>query len=289
MKTKLLPLLALPALLATACSIKDFRLDCLTPVTVHVSDFLITSEDLPDSKAPVDVNSYNGVKTLTLAFYDSSNAEVYKSTQTKGSSGFGEFSLSLPIGTYTMVALGYVLYDDDELTLTSPTQAGYSVNAPRETFAATQEVNVTGTTALNLTATLDRIVACLQVISTDGRTDNANKVRMTFSAGGKQFSPTTGLATVNTGSVSTVSNNFTVGTSSTSTGFVFLATDEQTMNVTIETLDESGDTIYSQTITDVPFKRNRRTKLSGALYSAGTAVNSFQLNTGWVDDEALSF
>lgn len=94
-----------------------------------------------------------------------------------------------------MVVLGYVLYDDDELTLTSPTQAEYTAGCPRETFATTQVVNVTNTTAKELTATLDRIVTCLQVISTDGRTANVNKVRMTFSAGGKRFSPTSGLAT----------------------------------------------------------------------------------------------
>ena len=57
-----------------------------------------------------------------------------------------------------MVVLGYVLYDDDELTLTSPTQAEYTAGCPRETFATTQVVNVTNTTAKELTATLDRIV-----------------------------------------------------------------------------------------------------------------------------------
>lgn len=260
------------------------------PVTVHVDGFSITQEDFSSaSQAPARaqaVGNYNNIKVLTLAFYNGST-EVYKATQQKDNmpegDTFGEFTTSLPIGSYAMVVLGYVLYDDDELTLTSPTQAEYTGGCIRETFAATQAVNITNTSAVNLTATLNRIIACLQVVSTDGRTANVSKVRMTFSAGGKRFSPTTGLATVNTGSVSTVGNSATVGTSSTSTGYIFLTTDEQTMDVTIETLDADGNTIYTKTVEDVPFQRNRKTKLTGAMYTnPSVSASGFQVNTEWL-------
>lgn len=267
-----------------------------TPVTVSVSGFSVEQGDFPGTGGmtrATAVGDYTGVKFLTLAFYASNGTEVYKHTQEKGNleqgETFGEFSTTLPIGSYTMVVLGYVLYDDDALTLTSPTQAEWTVNAPRETFAATQEVNVTNTTALNLSATLDRIVAQLRVISTDNRTANVEKVRMTFAAGGKQFSPTTGLATVNTGSVSTVSAGVAVGERSGSIGYVFLATDEQTMDVTIETLDAQGNTIFSKTVENVPFQRNRKTKLTGAIYSASAAAGSFQVNTDWLADYSDTF
>lgn len=267
-----------------------------TPVTVSVSGFSVEQGDFPGTGGmtrATAVGDYTGVKFLTLAFYASNGTEVYKHTQEKGNleqgETFGEFSTPLPIGSYTMVVLGYVLYDDDALTLTSPTQAEWTVNAPRETFAATQEVNVTNTTALNLSATLDRIVAQLKVISTDKRTANVEKIRMTFAAGGKQFSPTTGLATVNTGSVSTVSAGVAVGELSGSIGYVFLATDEQTMDVTIETLDAQGNTIFSKTVENVPFQRNRKTKLTGAIYSASAAAGSFQVNTDWLADYSDTF
>ena len=267
-----------------------------TPVTVSVSGFSVEQGDFSGTGGmtrATAVGDYTGVKFLTLAFYASNGTEVYKHTQEKGNleqgETFGEFSTPLPIGSYTMVVLGYVLYDDDALTLTSPTQAEWTVNAPRETFAATQVVNVTNTTALNLTATLDRIVAQLKVISTDKRTANVEKVRMTFAAGGKQFSPTTGLATVNTGSVSTVSAGVAVGELSGSIGYVFLATDEQTMDVTIETLDAQGNTIFSKTVENVPFQRNRKTKLTGAIYSASAAAGSFEVNTDWAGETYLTF
>lgn len=283
---------------------KEVSNDVLALVTVSVNNFSVSQEeflDKPSGQAErpttraTSVDSYKGLKTLTLAFYKDDGTEQFKTTHTKGSMSegdtFGEFSTTLPIGSYTMVVLGYVLYDDDVLALTNPTQAEYTVNAPRETFAATQVVNVTSSTPLNLTATLNRIIACLQVISTDGCTADVNKVRMTFSAGGKKFSPTTGLATANTGSVSTVSNNFTVGTSSTSTGFVFLTSDKQTMDVTIETLDSEGNTIYSTLVKNVPFQRNRKTKLTGSVYptEASARASSFQVDTEWLPDHNMNF
>lgn len=260
-----------------------------TPVTVSVSGFSVEQGDFSGTTRATAIGSYNGVSFITLAFYASNGTEVYKHTQEKGNlekgETFGEFSTSLPLGSYTMVVLGYVLYDDDELTLTSPTQAEYTGGCPRETFAAMQAVNITNTGSVELTATLNRIISCLQVISTDGKTANINKVRMTFSAGGKGFSPTTGLATVNTGSVSTVGVSAAEGATSTSTGFVFLATDEQTMNVTIETLDSEGNPIYTKTVENVPLKRNRKTKLTGAIYGASAAAGSFEVNTSWLNEE----
>ena len=289
---KKLYLLAAAGLVAWSCSlVKEDRTDCpfTAPVNVHLSGFSYIQDDLPDTKAQA-LSQYNGVKVLTLAFYDPDGTEVFKSTQNRETAqNFGTFSTSLPLGSYTMVALGYVLYDDDALTLTSPTEAEYTGGCVRETFSVTQAVNVTSTTALNLSATLNRIITCLQVVSTDGKTANVNKVRMTFSAGGKAFNPTTGLATDDTGSESVVGVSAAVGTTSTSTGFVFLSSDEQTMDVTFETLDADGNTILSQTVTDVPFKRNRRTKLTGALYSASASAGSFQVNTTWLDDHNVNF
>lgn len=275
------------ALLFTGCG-KD-KITEVTSVKVHVNDFSISQEEFSTKASPA---SYSGVKAMTLAFYDGTT-EVYKTTQYKDTAStyttFGEFDLTLPMGSYTMVVLGYVLYDDDELTLTSPTQAEYTVGSPRETFAATQEVNITSTSAVELSATLNRIVAQLKVISTDNRTANVEKVRMTFAAGGKRFSPTSGLATVNTGSVSTVSTSVAVGERSGSIGYVFLATDEQTIDVTIETLDSDGNTIYTKTVNNVPFKRNRRTKLTGAMYTNSSVAGTFQLDTVWNTDYTDTF
>ena len=269
------------------------------PVLVHVSDFSVSQEEFSGgptrsgaargtTRAAADPATYDGVKALTLAFYAGDGTEAYKHEQVKGSleegETFGEFALSLPMGSYTMVVIGHGLNDGEPtVTLTSPTEATFGEYPARETFATTQTVNITNTSAVDISATLSRIIAKLKVVSTDGRTANAANVRMTMSAGGKSFNPTTGLATIDTGFVNTVGISAAAGSTSSSVSYLFLATDEQTMDVTIETLDEDGAVLFSKTVNNVPFKRNRVTKLTGAMYTNNSVSGGFQIETAWED------
>lgn len=265
--------------------------DTLVPVHVHVNDFSIIQEDFPETRSNPQTPTASGVKAMTLAFYNG-DTEVYKTTQLKDdatqTNTFGEFECALPKGTYTMVVLGYGYFEGDVLTLTSPTQAAYTSDRPRETFAATEAVNITTTQAVEVSTTLSRIVSRLQIVSTDGRTDDAANVRVTFSAGGKAFNPTTGLATVNTGFNNTLSVTGSVGTKFNSIAYLFLNTDEQTMDVTIDVLNTAGTSISHRELSGVPFKRNRSTKVAGSLY--GTPLStSFLFDTDWLDETVISF
>ena len=265
--------------------------DTLVPVHVHVNDFSIIQEDFPETRSNPQTPTASGVKAMTLAFYDG-DTEVFKTTQLKDdatqSATFGDFECALPMGSYTMVVLGYGYYDGDELVLTSPIQAAYTSDRSRETFAATDTVNITTTEAVEVSATLSRIVARLQLVSSDGRTDNAINIRMTFSGGGKAFNPTTGLATVNSGFSNTVTIGANVGAKSNSAAYLFLDSDEQSMDVTIDVLNAAGNSISHKVLNSVPFKRNRSTKITGALYSA-PVTSSFLLDTDWLGETVISF
>lgn len=286
--------IALIGLLAASCSVKENPDDCLVPVSVHLNNFTTTQEEMPDTKTdPVNIADYTGIKAVTLAFY-SGSTETYKVTQFKSDpttfTTFGDFSLSLPMGSYTMVVLGYGLNaNEPAITLTSPTAATFGDNPARETFTATQTVNIHNTDAVDISATLNRVISKLKIASSDVRTSNVASVRMTFSAGGKAFNPTTGLASTNTGFNNIVNISSKVGTTSGSFSYLFLTADEQTMNVTVETLDEDGNTLFRKVISDVPFKRNRCTVLTGAIYTNSATGGSFQLNTDWINEHDLDF
>jgi hypothetical protein len=264
------------------------------PVHIRVNEFSVSLADIPDAqtRAVQDVADYDGVGAIDLAFY-SGATEVFKATQVRGDGSyttFGEFSCNLPVGNYTMVVVGRGYFADDVFTLTSPTVAGYTSDHVRETFVATQAVNITGTDPVNLSATLERIVAKVLVVSTDGKLAEAKKVRTTFSASGKGLNPSTGLATTNTGFSNTVGVSTAAGTTSTSINFAFLYSDEQTMNVTVDVLNEAGDAICTHTIHNVPLKRNRITKLSGPIYTAMSLTTSaFQLETDWLSEHTVNF
>ena len=285
MKTKnLLAIATTVSLLSASCSNREHNPEFFSPVpvTIHVDGFSVSQSDLPATKA-TPAATYTSVKAITLAFYQGST-EITKITQLKDDAStyttFGDFSLSLPMGNYDLVAIAYNATESSPFTLTSSTEAVYTGAHAYETFACSKDINISSR-AINMTVTLDRIISQLKVVSTDGKTANVNNVRMSFSAGGKSFNPSTGLATDNSGFSNTVGISAAVGDVSTSLSCLFLATDEQTMDVTIETLDSDGNTLFSTIVTDVTFKRNRVTTLKGPMYTA-TATGSFQLNTDWI-------
>ena len=289
-------------LAATGCSTENEEkatAEVEAPVTVSVSPFSISQEEFPDSEEQTTratVAEYTSMKAITLAFYKSDGTEQYKTTQFRSDATtyttFGEFSTTLPLGNYTLVVIGYGQGSSTHaVTLTSPTTAAFD-DYVRETFSATQAVEVNSKTPLNLTATLNRIMAKVSVISTDGRTAAANSVRVSFSGGSKSFNPTTGLATDNSGFSNTVVvNSVTAGNTTNVGNALFLTTDEQTMDITIETLDADDNVIYTATVPSVTLKRNRVTTLTGAMYSvtATATVGSFQINTDWLTGTDVGF
>ena len=287
------------ALLAASCSndIQETELQApVAQVRVSVSDFTVTHEDFPDTRAAQDAKDYNNVKALTLAFYDTEGTEVYKAEQVRSDNTtyttFGEFECELPVGTYTLVAVGRGMgaNNDDVFVLASPTEAEYTSALARETLAKTQNVVIKGAAPVDLSVTLDRICAKLNIVSTDGRPADVAKIRTTYAAGGKGFNPTTGLATLNTGfSVVNTINKTAVGETINVVSYLFLTPDEEEMDVTIEALDANNNVLITKVINNLSFRRNRMTKLSGSLFSVGTSSFSIQLNADWLGDYDVTF
>ena len=268
----------------------------IAPVRVHVDGFSVSQQDFSESqtRAVQDVADYSEIKTVTLAFYKSDGTLQYSASQLRTNMPeegkvFGEFSLGLPMGSYTMlvIASGSAY----PMTLNSMTEAVFDTQEVRvrDTFLAKQTVEVTTNTALDLTATLSRVISKLQVNSSDGRTSDVSNVRMTFSAGGQGVNPLNGFALTDAGFSNTVSVSAAAGSISQSVSNLFLATDEQTMNVTIETLDADGAVLFSKTVYDVPFKRNRITKLTGAMYTNEAVSGTFKVETAWLDEYNANF
>jgi len=265
------------------------------PVHIRVNDFSVSLADIPDpqTRAVQDPASYKALKYLTLAFYDAEGTSIYNSTQVKSVpstfSTFGDFSCDLPAGTFTMVVIGRDWSEGDEFSLTSSTVAAYTSERVRETFCASQSVTVTNSTPLDLSVTLSRIVAQLNILSTDTRPEGISKIRTTYAAGSRSFNPTTGLAIGNAGfSLTNTPSSTAVGQTINVLNFAFLSTDEQTMDITLEVLGNSDEVLITKVIRNVPLKRNRKTILSGPVFSPSTSSVSFSLETAW-DETTVNF
>lgn len=298
-------LMAAMLLLAASCSnegvenlVENNEEQATAPVWVSVNDFSMSMSEVVGARgltrsAESPDGYFNSGGAITLAFYNAVGTEVYKTTQVKNDGStyttFGEFTANLPVGNYTMVALGYAYYTGDVFVLTSPTEAAYTSERPRETFCKTQSVTVTSTAPLSLNVTLNRISAKLEIISTDNRPAGIAKMRTTFAKGGKSFNPTTGLAIVDTGFWQTNTPSAAVGSPIDIASLPLLYTDEESMDVTIEALDAADNVLATKVVTNVPFKRNRATILSGAVFTAGTSGATFKLETDWLTDETVNF
>ena len=298
MKAKLI-LLAGLALLTSSCDNVIYPSDdtsrVTAPVTIHVNDFSITQSEFPDTgtRSVNDVKDYDAVKAVTLALYDG-NTQVYCSTQIKDKTNnyttFGQYDCSLPVGTYTLVAIGRGCFDGDEFTLTSPTAACYTSDRARETFCRVQTVSVTSTAPLGISVTMSRVIAQLEIKSTDGRSAGVKKFRTTYPNGSKSFNPTTGLATDDAGFKVINSPSAKAGETVDFGSFVFLSGDEAKMDITIEALDDNDLVLFNKVIADVPFKRNRKTVLSGVMFTpGGNSAASIKLDTEWLDPVDINF
>lgn len=300
---------AVLALLAAACSndCNDDEVEkpvegseITAPVTVHVNDFSIVMESLaPEggtTRAADDPASYQGVGAIDLVFFDAAGSITYSKTQYKADGGtyttFGEFTCNLPVGHYTMVAIGRGYYDGDGFILTSPTEAAYTSERPRETLCKVQSITVTNTSPLDFDVTLDRITAMLTIQSTDGRPAGISKIRTTYSKGGKSFNPTTGLATSNTGFWQTNSPSAAVGSTIKVNSCPLLASandEEERIDITIEVLDAGDNVLFTKVVKDVPFKRNNITIVSGKLFTTGSSSFGIKLNTEWGPGYEVTF
>lgn len=264
--------------------------DDFAPVTVRVDGFSVEQSDIPLTRATA-LSTYNSVKFVTLAFYKSDGSEAYKHTQVRDNTDtyttFGEFSCNLPIGSYTMV----VLCNDgnNEITLSSPTSATYGSNIVMDTFVDTQEVNIANNNAVSLNVILDRIVSAVAVRSTDNRPNDVKKMRITYSGGDRSFDPSTGLAATNNGFNCVLNFNGSGGTTTNLGGSLFLATDEQNIDILVEMLNENNEVLYSRSAQNVPLKRNRVTSLTGTLFSNTGVSSSFQVNAEWISGISVNF
>lgn len=269
----------------------DQDMGVTAPVRVQVNDFTMSVDNIPEAQTRGTMNpaDYTSIKAITLAFYATDGTNMYESTQRQGDTSFGTFSCNLPIGSYTMVVIGTDTGENDQFSLISSTEAAYTSALVRETFWKTQIVSVTSSTPLDLSVTLNRIVPQLTIYSTDARPAGVEKIRTTYSAGYKSFNPTTGLGIGNAGFSLTNRPGASVGTTVSFRNNTFLATDEQTMTITLDVLDAEDHVLISKIIPNVPLKRNRKTVLRGPLFTPSASTASFQLETSWLEDVTVNF
>lgn len=273
-------------LLLSACG-KEAQPAALTAVNVRVNDFELVCDDLSSASKS---SASEAVTRLGIAIFDLGGNAVYTQNQnsTDDAASFGSFSCSLPAGSYVLAVVGHKCSAD--ASIVSPALVTFPTGEVKDCFCDTAHLTLTGGTA-SLSMELRRAVACFRLTARAACPANVHHVDIAFSRGGSTLNPSTRLALSDLGRTGTVTvpSSFYGAVNSSVSAYVFLSSDEETMDVAVSARDASNAVLYAHAFTDVAMKRNRRVTATGDFYtSGGGAQGSFTFNTSWLE-EGIAF
>jgi hypothetical protein len=68
-----------------------------------------------------------------------------------------------------------------------------------------------------------------------------------------------------------------------------LASNEQVMDITLEVLDADNNVLITKEVKDVPLVRNKKTTLSGALFTPTDVTLGVSVEKDWLPEETITF
>lgn len=288
------------ALLSLSCS-KD-GVESQTPITegeectlnVTLNGFILTESQSakPVVRGGTDITlATSVVNRLAVALY-SSGKLVEEVKQYSTDADYGTISFKVVPGNYKIVAVAYNDKDNQQIpSFTNMSQYNLPYEGKtNDTFYGTQDITVSNTietTQVNMS----RAIACFVLTSTNTVPDEVRMMQMIFRKGSKaDLNPITGLSLTDDGYVwsSTVSEAKRTENPVSWTAYTLLATDEETMNITVNGINELGETIYTHQFNNVTLKRNRKLTATGMFFSYNYSA-SFILNTDWLEGTEMTY
>lgn len=202
--------------------------------------------------------------------------------QEAGDDGWGQPSMNLSLGSHHVY---FVASRGTEPTL-DETAKTITWTKPSDTFWKDYEVTVVNTSNGNRAVTLDRVATKLKVTVTDEIPTGTATISLTPYTWFYGINYTTGEPAAigeNVERSVNVPANY-IGTSGSLSMSVFGFSDatEWTTDVVVAVKNAGGDVLGSANITDAPFKRNRSTEYSGALFSVEHSM-TIAVDDSWLE------
>ncbi len=267
-------------------------------VRLSVNDFEINTEEFKQQAETKDIHSADtskSIKYLTVAIFNqdgTKRTEITHSRHTQSTNNyytpnFGSFHFLLPEGNYTFVAIGYwsERYGHNLVT-TSPTVAAFT-GVVYECFGVAQNVTISRTDLNSISLTLSRMIAAINLRSTDTQPSGFDSIRLSLNKGSKRFSPTTGFALDNNGTSRTFSRIDNEGELLKVALYTFIQANNETADFTFTLFGQQGTELIERTIPNIPLERNRNTIASGRVF--GSIDNEFYIETSWLSDTTITF
>ena len=201
--------------------------------------------------------------------------------QEAGDNGWGQPSMNLSLGSHHVY---FIASRGSEPTL-DETAKTITWTKPSDTFWKDYEVTVVSTSNGNKAVTLDRVATKLKVTVMDEVPSGTATMSLTPSTWFYGINYTTGAPAdicENVERLVNVPANY-IGTSGSLSMsiFGFSETTEWTTDVVVTVQNAGGDVLGSANIPDAPFKRNRSTEYTGALFSVPNVL-TIAVDDSWL-------
>lgn len=286
----------------SACSSESNSVDenGLVPVQVTFSGLDVSV--VPDGSRGLTTRAtVSGAKVDRIAFtvFNVKGEKVYSVVnENPKADDFDKVKCLLHIGTYKFVAVAHKAKtaESKAAVITSPTEATLGeTNIPSCVYSKVTNVTVSGNTTQSVNIEFGkRITSSFDLNVTDAYPDEIENVEIILNPSKDQaanpyaFNPSTGCAaSALTYNASFNRKSFSVKsfTGKTLSISLFLTSDEQKMNVTINMKNSDGITLYTRTLNDVTFRQHTSTIAKGTFFSSQVS-GSFTFDT--TDDTSIN-
>lgn len=286
----------------SACSSESNSVDenGLVPVQVTFSGLDVSV--VPDGSRGLTTRAtVSGAKVDRIAFtvFNVKGEKVYSVVnENPKADDFDKVKCLLHIGTYKFVAVAHKAKtaESKAAVITSPTEATLGeTNIPSCVYSKVTNVTVSGNTTQSVNIEFGkRITSSFELNVTDDYPDEIENVEIILNPSKDQaanpyaFNPSTGCAaSAFTYNASFNRKSFSVKsfTGKTLSISIFLTSDEQKMNVTINMKNSDGITLYTRTLNDVTFRQHTSTIAKGTFFSSQVS-GSFTFDT--TDDTSIN-
>lgn len=231
---------------------------------------------------------------LNVMLFNEDGTKYFEKVRTQYSSdeNFGQMSLTLPAGEYTVVAVGHSSVKS--ATIKSPEMVQFTASDGEkltDTFCYCGNVTI-GDEPAQYALTMSRVTAMVRFQFTDEEIPaSLASVKFDYTGGSANFNPLTSEGTTK----STQSENRPVSGNDMYQVFTFpYLSATGTLKMTVSALTSTGDVIKKKTLDAVPVTRNRITTYTGPLFTdgAGTITQSgfgFTVNPDWDGEDQYNF
>lgn len=259
--------------------------------TFQVTNYMQYDMD-EGTRAAIAPSASERIQHLALGIFDATTNTLVApiQIQDKEDQGYGSFTAKLNYGKYRLVFLGYG-GSNSILIMENPEEISFENNTLPQTFLSSFEFTVDPNTQATTSVVLKRVVSGFELTMADAVSSRTAGIKIKSTGGGMVLNAKTGLAKASTGRENTIviPESYHGLTGKSVIFYLFLPSNEESMDITASAVDENGEAFIERTFTDVPMKINTRTTYQGNFFVDMPHGFSITMEDDWGEEVVNPF